>query len=1534
MKAIIANIVRGGGKTLGYLLAVLFAVATSAALPALADEVVDLNGETISADKTAFSAYKDKIIQNGTINLSNSPSDSTAGKYTIGSGATVTYAAGPGFNGDWDWNIVDGGVLHQTRTSDGRTLLPFHYGDCKFTLDNGTFITDDGSSSTGAVALNFAMFWNNNANANGKDSSVAVVVKNGSTLSVPNGKLRISGGRENESQAKYPAKTAKVDFAVTNSTITVKDQIYIGSNISSSKWVTDAGNSYVHVVFGPGADITCNNIYAYKSLVPEVLFDGATVHKSGSDANFIGQHTGVSGDIYTLGTGGLTIDIPSDQSFTAGSNMSVLKGAGGLTKIGDGSITVNSIVSSSSAKTMTFTGPLVVSNGTYSSSLTYAATKFAVDGADSTLALSGSLTATAPDMAATDGGTLNLRTGSVVSRTVGAMTLGEGATLAITGGELGVDSFSAASLALTATAAKPVKIKFDDAGSIASGTYPLITITGGGEFAAGDKAKFALDENAPEGAALSVSGASLVLTVPATNPATWTGGANDGKFSSVDNWLGKAVPGADDDVVISVSAETTLDCDVALSVNSMTFPVTSARVTIDGTGTITCAATIKNYAEERHVIRVPVEFYASDAYAPIDVTGEVEFSGGVKGSLPANHSTFYGNYTLTQGTWSLSSAITLAANATVTATGTKIETSGTSLLNAEAGSTLAIKQLTLNVSGNIFGTYAGNLTVDRIYQYNHGGVTFNSGFSGVLRVNGIHHHSGNFVRDFAFTPAKTATIIFGSGDCGIEMQRGYFQVNGYVFHSTGNWQFDITNSNYGGEDGAGRTVIGANGLVVDTADYDDPTAPGHTVSVNNTGSKSTNVLTGSGGLGVAGNGTFAFNKQGKFTGGLVASNSVTVAVKSGVYPGKGNVTLRDTATFYLVQSGSGTVPVTGTLTMAGGTTLRVPTFTAGVLPLSVNALAFDGVTAENKVALNIEGGALVEGYNAIIQSATAVSADAWDNFDVTLNATVPAGMTPVYVAQGGTLYIVLKGANDAIWTGGGENTNFSNGDNWMGGQVPANGSCVHIAAAGEATLVCDIPDFSPASITFAAGSAAVTINGTEAIFGVVAITNLSTIISHTINVPVYFAGDIQVKQAAMAETGDLTKAHVTFAGGAHAAQGYAIENGDTAAVYSRCMFGDYYLYPEAGSPWTASYQGSTRRNCLADNSVLHITYAGDLTELYIGTGAAVTNGVVALPEDKRLSYQNKGEYVITDEFTVSGSNKKDGYVSYNAGTGSANVFKIEKATCNKTDGYTFYFGDGNGASHGTYYFGAGGINFGGGKGYFGVGRNVDDDAQTIRPWYGDFTIGTGVGNADGFDMWMFRSITFNTDDENGVGRKITLNARPRFNYTPSFTVAGSGTVLVNSVASNTDQPPVTVTDTATLAFAPGALLTTDTTTVASGATLAVAGSGTVAIGGDLTLADGACLGFNYSTRNAPVLDLTNKNVTLGDNKNIVVKITSENGKRAKSGKNVLTSGGNFAGANVTLAEGAPDWVDGISVDETTGNIVLDVKPKGLVFIIN
>ena len=87
-------------------------------------------------------------------------------------------------------------------------------------------------------------------------------------------------------------------------------------------------------------------------------------------------------------------------------------------------------------------------------------------------------------------------------------------------------------------------------------------------------------------------------------------------------------------------------------------------------------------------------------------------------------------------------------------------------------------------------------------------------------------------------------------------------------------------------------------------------------------------------------------------------------------------------------------------------------------------------------------------------------------------------------------------------------------------------------------------------------------------------------------------------------------------------------------------------------------------------------------------------------------------------------------------------------------------------------------------------------------------------------------------------------------------------------------------------------------------------------------------------RDVPVLDLTDKTVTFdeGATTNVVVKITADAGKRAKGGANVLTSGGNFEGVGVSIAVGAPDWVKGISVNES-GNIVLDAKAMAMVVII-
>ena len=1420
-----------------------FALALGAATTAEA-AVVDLGGKTVSKTGAEFkAAYNNNTITNGTVNVS--VFDENTGTYTIGVGALVQCSEQQYFNGDFTINIERGGEYRQTGSF---FEMPFRFGQDVLTIDGGKFTsTAPAGNPTNGGVVNFGYVWNNKDSSKNKDISATVVMKNGAELSISAGNLQL-GSRKSDNEKGTPVKTVKTDFFVTNSTVKCEaGDINLG--YTTSKYISDLGNSYINVVFGPGSHIHFRQMYVQTYPAPSVVFDGATIHKvPGGYSSFIG-HNPALGDIYTIDKGGLAIDIPSGVALACDQNASSLKGAGGITKIGEGSITWNQ-VSSGGSPGMTFTGPLVVSNGTWSSSVGYAASAFKVDGANSTLTLSGALTAANVALSATDGGTLTLagatltdvspdltlsgggttdyftRDGAVAAYTLGTLTLGEDAVLGLDGDSTGVDTISATALALSATAANKVTIGFSDAANVLGGSHDLVAITGDSTFATGDLAKFALDENLPDGSVLSLSEdlTRLVLTVPATNPATWTGGANDNNLLSPMNWLGKAVPGGDADVVISVDSATTLMCNDAFSVNSITFPSTSAQVTISGSGCITNATEIVNASEARPVINVPVEFVANDAYAAIDVTGEVDFAGSVKGTVPANHSTFYGNYTLTAGTWNLSSAITLAANATVTASDTTIETSGAGLLSAEAGSILTIKRLNLNVGGNIFGTFAGNLTVNYIYQYSHGGVTFNSGFSGVLRVNGIHHHSGSTVRDFAFTPDSSATIIFGGGSCGIEMQRGGFDVNGYVFHSSGDWEFDITDSNYGGENGAGRIVIGENGIVVDTSDYDDSTAAGHTITVNNTATKSTNALTGSGGVTATGNGTFKFNKQGKFTGGFTANDSVTLTVNSGVYPGKGDVTIADTATFNLAQSGTGTVPVSGTLTMAGGTTLRIPTLASGVLPLSVNALAFDGVTAQSKVKLEINGGTLANGYYAILKSATTLPADAVEAFVLDVNEAVelPAGAETSLVAQGDTLFLQVGDGSElpsGMWVGG-VDTDMSNRLNWKNWTVPAAGSDLDFSGVSSAATVNADIDAAFGAVTM--GSSVVTFTGALS----------ATSFSDTSKVAVGANSTVTLDGDLEFTSGNSYITHKVGDGGAFVVTG-TIRATDSANVLP---------YEVASSGWIVAK----------------------------GLENAETTG------DKwnfRLNNSNVAKWVVGE------------------------------------DGFS-----------GTQYFWS---------------FNSADSDTTIKA-DADFTIATwlSAGTSNG------KGVTLDTSGRTDPAANYTITANCGFVGVKPLTIKGGGMFLCNYTPAKIANQvafsgTVNVTDTATLAINPEKYPTTGAITVDSGAALEVAQSGTVTLGGSLTLKDGATLGFNYTTLNEPVLALDGKKVTFdeGETTNVVVKVTSSPASvRARAGTNVLTSGGNFADATVSLAEGSPKWVKSVGVNED-GNIVLEAKPFGLMFIL-
>ena len=76
-----------------------------------------------------------------------------------------------------------------------------------------------------------------------------------------------------------------------------------------------------------------------------------------------------------------------------------------------------------------------------------------------------------------------------------------------------------------------------------------------------------------------------------------------------------------------------------------------------------------------------------------------------------------------------------------------------------------------------------------------------------------------------------------------------------------------------------------------------------------------------------------------------------------------------------------------------------------------------------------------------------------------------------------------------------------------------------------------------------------------------------------------------------------------------------------------------------------------------------------------------------------------------------------------------------------------------------------------------------------------------------------------------------------------------------------------------------------------------------------------------------MLDVTTR-ANLPENGTVKIKVSAVNGSRPLGTSYVITSGGKFTGANLTLDAASADWVKDISVN-ADGNIVLDVKSSGM-----
>ena len=247
----------------------------------------------------------------------------------------------------------------------------------------------------------------------------------------------------------------------------------------------------------------------------------------------------------------------------------------------------------------------------------------------------------------------------------------------------------------------------------------------------------------------------------------------------------------------------------------------------------------------------------------------------------------------------------------------------------------------------------------------------------------------------------------------------------------------------------------------------------------------------------------------------------------------------------------------------------------------------------------------------------------------------------------------------------------------------------------------------------------------------------------------------------------------------------------------------------------------------------------------------------------------------------------------------------------------------------------------GSKKYFYT-RNTGDLAR-IHPWKSDFAInGINANSSTDYDIYLAStglnggSIAFITDDEDGVPRTITMNARltcrEAVSSACSLTVGGSGTLKWNSTGSEF-YGPTRVIDTATFAFAPGAKLGTGPITVERGATLAASGAGAVTVTNNVDFAYGSKLAFNFTSIDAaPCMNFNpNAKPDLSD-KSIFLSVTADEGvvPRNMTGKWLIATGlaDDLTRDDFVIAE-TPTWadpVDPISIED--GKLYLNVKKPG------
>ena len=438
----------------------------------------------------------------------------------------------------------------------------------------------------------------------------------------------------------------------------------------------------------------------------------------------------------------------------------------------------------------------------------------------------------------------------------------------------------------------------------------------------------------------------------------WTGKGNDANWFTAANWndtadgTGNAATELASGDSFTFGSVVLTDIEVNynppsdnFAVGTVTFDAGVASVTVKGDAVASISAVVNKSSSDQ--IFGNKVYFSGNIKTIKNGTGSIKYPGGAQGTYIDTssgwQSDFYGNFRFTHTGEITPSGLRLK-------TGTFWEWPNATFYRynggivVEAGATGLVANAIIKAQDQtLIGKVDGVFMITNNFSYTTAGTYakfVDQDGTGDVVVRQVSNDSGRHMVPF-LTQSQGRTIIGEGGVGNGDYCRVWDVGNTYHIGSYADWDIsyyvDRNASKTAGNAGiykAGKKASTAV-LMFDTTDYYDSSVGRKITSYSIISAQANPQYMR---VVVEGIGTFAFantaNPWDLFSGGLIASNTATVAVHAGSRPGAGNVTMTGKTTLAVPESGTATV--VGNLTMLPGTKLAfnfTSTETAPVLAL-------------------------------------------------------------------------------------------------------------------------------------------------------------------------------------------------------------------------------------------------------------------------------------------------------------------------------------------------------------------------------------------------------------------------------------------------------------------------------------------------------------------------------------------------------------------------------------------------------------------------